>query len=223
MLFVAFAHIVLSSSSFCQLAPQLWLSTLQAIHINTKMWRWLKSYKCLNCDCAESVNAMKKLNWCEKVLIFVSVSQSEWGFYENVWRREKSWKMSGSEVISHRLPLELRCDKAPKKVEYFQMFSWDVKDEYSFECRQIVDISKFEWSFYLEAWMTTWALKRLEKVWKWEIAWKFSNLLEWEKMAKKHQIFLKLWMILISCQFPTEMNILDMNIWPHPLFPLNYI
>ena len=59
--------------------------------------------------------------------------------------------MSGSEVISHRLPLELRCDKAPKKVEYFQMFSWDVKDEYSFECRQIVDISKFEWSFYLEA------------------------------------------------------------------------
>ena len=29
-----------------------------------------------------------------------------------------------------------------------------------------VNVSQFEWSFYLEVWMTRWALNVLEKVWK---------------------------------------------------------
>ena len=37
----------------------------------------LKSYQCLNCDCAKSMNAVKQLNSGEKVLIFVNVSDFE--------------------------------------------------------------------------------------------------------------------------------------------------
>ena len=72
---------------------------------NATIWKCLKGYECLNWDCAESYNAMENLNQCKKVWISVNISQFEWCFYENVWRSEKSLKMSGCKGISYWLPL----------------------------------------------------------------------------------------------------------------------
>ena len=70
-----FSEIFFSSSPLCQLAPPLWLSAFHPIHTNAKISKWLKSYQCLNCNYAKSMNAVKKLNSGEKVLIFVNVQQ----------------------------------------------------------------------------------------------------------------------------------------------------
>ena len=57
-----FSEFFFSSSPLCQLAPPLWLSAFHPIHTNTKISKWLKSYQCLKCNCAESMNAAKRLN-----------------------------------------------------------------------------------------------------------------------------------------------------------------
>lgn len=43
---------------------------------------WLRSDDVLNCDCAKTINDMKKLNCFGEVLRFVKVLKFEWGFYE---------------------------------------------------------------------------------------------------------------------------------------------
>lgn len=43
---------------------------------------WLRSDDVLNCDCAKTINDMKKLNCFGEVLRFVKVLKFAWGFYE---------------------------------------------------------------------------------------------------------------------------------------------
>ena len=58
-----FSEYFCSSSPLCQLAPALWLAAFHPIHTNAKILKWLKSFQCLKCDCENSMNAVKEVEF----------------------------------------------------------------------------------------------------------------------------------------------------------------
>ena len=109
----------------------------------------------------KSESEWKDINiWTEMVQInqwqsphFWNIFLFEWSFYENVWRREKSLKMSGFEGIFNWLPLYLRYNRALKKLNIFKSFNRIWKMNSNLNVDKLWNISEFEWrSFSKHEW-----------------------------------------------------------------------